>query len=160
DPAVGPSERALADGRTLRHEVARPRRRNRACPLGPRIGVLARLEQEELEALAELVAEPFDDPCVEEEPGGERVREDEPDGRHDPMRAPSATAIRSASDAPSRPWNRNASAGVPHAGQPSTPKVVRLRPSSALRSVSPSAPTGAWSSSTKSSPNGSTSSAS
>ena len=39
-------------------------------------------------------------------------------------RTPSSAAIRSASDAPSSPWKRSASSGVPHAGQPSTPKTV------------------------------------
>src|SRR5262249_54772260 len=156
EPGVAAAKGPLADGSALRDQVAGPRRGDRAGSLGPRIGLLARVEQEELEAIAESVAEALDDPCVEEEPGGERIREDEPDGRHDRMRAPSTTAIRSASDAPSRPWNRRASAGVPHAGQPSTPKVVTVRPSSALRSVSASAPTGAWSSTTKMSPNGST----
>ena len=39
----------------------------------------------------------------------------------------------SASEAPSSPWKRSASAGVPHAGQPSTPKTSIARPSSARR---------------------------
>ena len=39
-------------------------------------------------------------------------------------RARGGAAIRSASDAPSSRWKRSASCGVPHAGQPSTPKTV------------------------------------
>ena len=44
--------------------------------------------------------------------------------------------------------HESASAGVPQAGQPSTPNTVTSRPS-ARRSASPSPPTGEWSSSTR-----------
>src|SRR6266851_324861 len=131
-----------------------------ARSLAPGGLVLARVEEEELEPFAQASPQVRDDAGVEEEAGGERVREDEPDRIHDAVRAPSAKAMRSASEAPSRPWNRSASVGVPHAGQPSTPNTVTARPSRWRRRESPSAPMGAWSSTTKISVNGSTRSAS
>src|SRR5205823_12464551 len=104
------------------------------------------------------IAEPdwgrVDDARVEEEPRREGSWEKEPDGRQGVARARSASAMRSASDDPSRPWKRSASAGVRHAGQPSTPKTVTGRALSARRSESPRPPTGAWSSTTKISSNG------
>ena len=135
----------------MRLQICRTRDASVACTLPPRVRLLARVEQEELEPVAQPLAQAGDDAGVEEEPRGERIREDEPDRRHGAVRVRSARAMRSASDAPSRPWKRSASIGVPHAGQPSTPKTVTGRPSSSRRSESPSAPTGAWSSTTKSS---------
>ena len=60
--------------------------------------------------------------------------------------------MRAASEAPSRPCERSASGGVPQAGQPSTPRRSGHveQPASARRKLSPSAPTGAWSSTTTS----------
>src|SRR5262249_2339321 len=62
-------------------------------------------------------------------------------------------AMRSASEAPSSPCARSASTGVPHAGQPPTPRTVTARCSS-RRKASPRPPIGAWSSTTKRESNG------
>src|SRR6185436_13091454 len=160
--AIEPSIRTPGDlcrqAEPLRLQLRGGRRTQGACALAPRAGLLARVEQEELQPLTEPVVQPFDDPGVKEEPRRERVRKDEPDRSHEAVRARSAKAMRSASDAPSSPWKRSASDGVPHAGQPSTPNTVTDRPSSARRSASPSAPVGAWSSTTNTSSNGSASS--
>ena len=85
-------------------------------------------------------AEAVDDARVEESADRELVGEDEPGAAaHRALRTPTRAAIRSASEAPSSPWNRSASSGVPHAGQPSTPRTESARPSSTRRSPSPSA---------------------
>ena len=57
--------------------------------------------------------------------------------------------MRSASDSPSRPMGAKCLGGVPQAGQPSTPNTVTRWPGSSRRSASPRAPTGAWSSITR-----------
>src|SRR5437763_737004 len=54
------------------------------------------LVEHEREPVAELRVEPVDDARVEEEPRRKRVGKDKPDGRHGPVRAPSASATRSA----------------------------------------------------------------
>ena len=143
EPRVGPAEDSLGEQGAAGREPVGPRHADSAGALAPRRRLLARVEQEELEPPAEPFVETLDDAGVEEEPRREGVRQDEPDRGHGAVRARRASAMRSASEEPSRPWKRRASAGVPHAGQPSTPKTVRLRPSSSRRSESPSAPTGA-----------------
>ena len=81
----------------------------------------------------EAFVQTAEDPRADEDPDGEQIGEDDPGALRthraadEPARAarrPACAAIRAASDAPSRPWKRSASAGVPQAGQPSTPKTV------------------------------------
>src|SRR5262249_25585039 len=154
EPGVRPAERLPPRRRVALRQPVGLSYAGIPGPFTPRGRVLARVEEEELQAVAEPLAQSGDDAGVEEQSRRERVREDEPGRAHEVARA--CSAMRSASDDPSSPWKRSASAGVPHAGQPSTPKTVTVRPSSSRRSASPSAATGAWSSTTKMSPNGST----
>src|SRR5439155_11318755 len=81
------------------------------------------------ETLADTGPQLVDDPGIEEQPRRERVGKHEPERHrtssrsalapfdidlgppHDGARAPRASAIRSASDAPSSPWKRGASVG-------------------------------------------------
>ena len=138
EPDVCPSPGSLVQRRPGRHQRAALGHTHPGGALGPgRAAVL----QDQLEPVAEAHPKLLDDAGVEEKPRREGVGKDEPDGTHKPVRAP--RAMRSASDAPSSPWKRSASAGVPQAGQPSTPSTVSARPASDLRSESPSPPTGA-----------------
>src|SRR5947208_16433276 len=105
DPAVEPNVRAAPDAlvrpyRPHRQFVAERHARSAAAS-DPNLE-LAALENQ-LEPLAEVRLQPVDDAGVEEEPGRKGIREDEPDGTHDAVRAPSTRAMRSASDAPSSP---------------------------------------------------------
>jgi hypothetical protein len=89
-------------------------------PRAPLRRLLPRHEEDRAERRSEPVAKPVDDPGVEEDADRKLVGKDEPGALH-AYRAPSLTAIRRASDAPSSSWKASASSGVPHAGQPSTP---------------------------------------
>src|SRR5204862_3691172 len=136
EPPVDPAPQPFELRRGLRDEIVaggRPDARRASRPPGSTV------LHDQLEPVTETRAKLLHDAGVEEEPRREGIRQDEPDGRHELARARSASAMRSASEAPSRPWKRSASPGVPHAGQPSTPKAVTARPS-ARRTVSPSAP--------------------
>src|SRR6188472_1185610 len=118
-------------------------------------------EEHHRDVAVEALTKTAHDPRIDEDANRELVGEHEPG----PLRAhlagtPTCKAIRVARDRPSSPWKRSASAGVPHAGQPSTPKTVTTCPGSAARRPSPSPPTGAWSSSTKTCSNRPTSAAS
>ncbi len=119
-------------------------------PRSERALLLLREQQQHRQPIAELLMEASDDAAVEEDPRRERIGKDEPDGTQRLVHQSSIrAAIRAASDAPSRPWTRSASAGVPQAGQPSTPTTVTRgarsssTPASARRSASPRPPTGA-----------------
>ena len=108
DPAVEPRVRATVDlardGDAVLDEVGRARNPQVPGAICPGGGLLAGIEEEELEPVAEALREPGDDACVEEEAGRKRIRKDEPDRRHEVARARSAMAIRSASEEPSSPW--------------------------------------------------------
>src|SRR5581483_5321540 len=141
-------------------------------PVAPLLHLLRREQRDGAESLAHAAAQQLDDAAVEEDPGRQRIREDEPDAaprgrcRDAHRTARRRSPMRAASDAPSSPWKASASGGVQHAGQPSTPKTATARPSSSdarassRSSASPRAPTGAWSSTTKTSSNGDSVSAS
>src|SRR5437667_2190314 len=147
DPPVEPQIDAPVElarqADSVRLELPRRRHGRVAGPLSPGVRLLAHVEQKQLEAVAEPAAKLVHDARVEEETRRERVRENEPNRRHGAARVPTASAIRCASDAPSSWWKASASVGVPHAGQPSTPKTVTTRPGRSRRTVSPRPPTGA-----------------
>ena len=121
DPPVEPGVDAgsprgsLGFDRELVAEEHRAVTESRA-PLGR---LFARDEEDRGQPAAEPLAEPVDDPGVEEHADRELVGKDEPDPLH--ARTPSCAAMRPASEAPSSWWKRSTSSGVPHAGQPSTP---------------------------------------
>ena len=139
DPAQGSVGNAARSG-----ELVAVQHLDVLQPADPLRCAVAGQEEHRGEVPAEPLAETAHDPRVYEDSNGELIGEDDPG----PLRAhvagtPTREAIRVASDAPSRAWTRSASTGVPHAGQPSTPKTVTARPGRVRRRPSPRAPTGA-----------------
>ena len=110
DPPVEPPIHATADALRRsdgdREEVVlvqdvRPRGR----PCGPLLGRVPREAERESQPAAEPLVQPLDDPAVEEDTGGQRIGQHHPNRmRHVPARPGTASATRSASDAPSSPW--------------------------------------------------------
>ena len=116
EPGIEPARRTVPRfDRELVAEEHRDVTESRA-PLGR---LDARYQEDRGQPVPEPLAEPVDDPGVEEHADRELVGKNEPGPLH--ARMPSCAAMRTASEAPSSWWKRSTSSGVPHAGQPSTP---------------------------------------
>ena len=66
----------------VRLQIPWARDANVAGPLAPGVGLFPGVEEEQLEPLADAATDVSDDARVEEEPGREGVRKNEPDGTH------------------------------------------------------------------------------
>ena len=128
EPGVDPARAAFAATAVGSGQVVAEERGHVPQPVGPVGRVLAGHEKDRRERAVEPLAQAVHDPRVEEDADRELVGEDEPGAAHHvAARTPSSAPIRPARDVPSSPWKPSASAGVPHAGQPSTPNTVTER---------------------------------
>ena len=126
EPRVEPLRAALADAAVRRRRAPRRAARGRRRAGPPTAAASSRGTRKTVASSpGEPLAEPVDDPV------SKKTRIESRSGRTSQTRRPSADSRAKplrrsarASDAPSSPWCRSASAGVPHAGQPSTPKTV------------------------------------
>ncbi len=142
EQGVDPGERAVGKPAARRERVAvdQGEPRHEAGPLRRRI---PRHEEDGRHLPIQPLPKRAHDPRAEEDTDREQIGEDDPGLLRHRAGTPARAPIRAASESPSRPWNRSASSGVPHAGQPSTPKTVTARPPRAARRRSPSPPTDA-----------------
>ena len=102
---VDPAAHALGSADLCRKELVANGPRDIAQSRSPCQGFVAGQDEHGLDQSRESLLETGDDAAVDKDPGRKRVRQHDPDlVAHDAVRAPSAATMRSASDAPSRPW--------------------------------------------------------
>ncbi len=102
---VDPPRHPLAEPSRAGREVVPVQHRCRTETALPWPSVFVGNEEHRRDRAVETFTQPFHDPGVEEDPDREQVGKDDPDptGRHG-TRTRARDAIRSASEAPSRPW--------------------------------------------------------